>query len=190
MATATADAREKKRKITDVDTPVVSLLTPSPPPPDAFVPLSQVPTSVESPEGECFLHTTSVIRRSLLRRQNQICRKLTSNLTQQQNQIKTKQQSKTSTSLPAVHTPESTQVLVRRIADNRENAMLDPGFCTDCCPYSTGGLCAQRFEMLKRIYQITRALESVAREFSLFLLIIIYSEYVRIIICRCWRAIS
>ena len=148
----TAAAIEKKRKRKHVVTaslPVVSLLTPSPPPPDSFVPLSQVPAGIESPEGECFLHTSSVIRRNLARRERQTCRKLTAEANAARtNHTPHTHKSKISNSSPICpNTPESIKVLVRRMAQDKANKVLDPGFCTDCCPYITGDLCSQRFEI-------------------------------------------
>ena len=173
MATA---AREKKRKIKDVVTSVVSQ-SPAPPP-DSFLPLSQVPTAVESPGGECCLHTGSVIRRKTSSRKKQIDHKLThiTHATQQKNNTTHTKQSQisSSASVPSVQTPESTKDIVICIADDPMNAILDPGFCADCCPYSTGDLCVQRFEMLKRIYQITRVLETPTSEFLLLITFIIY----------------
>ena len=44
--------------------------------PDRFVPLADFPDECDSKEDECFLHTTEVIRRRLLRNQTNVLARL------------------------------------------------------------------------------------------------------------------
>ena len=44
--------------------------------------------------------------------------------------------------------------LMNIIESDESNSILDPGWCTPNCEYSTGNLAAQRYALLKRLYQI------------------------------------
>ena len=64
--------------------------------------------------------------------------------------------------LPDDYLPERLHLLVHRITQNGANE-VDPGFCTQVCPFSTGSLPSQRWELLKRLIQVQRVIERTTR---------------------------
>ncbi len=153
--------------------------TVSHPHPDVFYSPSQVPSHVEDPVGEVLMHSTEVIRRRINRRKAAAV----SNQVPIARYVKTRPIHETTLdhrprSAPTTSTATNTEPLPipasrayrdliarqqstmrHNINSDPRNGFLDTGTCHyHLCPYSVGGLMAQRFALMQRLRQINMIL--------------------------------
>lgn len=169
-------------------TPVIDLVTHTSkvtnPDPDTFYSPSQVPNYVEDPVGEVLLHSGEVIRRRIKRREFAAVEKTEIPIARAANAVLTheiprdgrpKSNPTLSTKSTATNTEPSVPVTASRdyrsliarqqstmrnnINSDPRNAFLDVSVCHyHSCPYSVGGLMAQRFALMQRLRQINMVL--------------------------------
>ena len=154
--------------------------TVSHPHPDVFYTPSQVPSYVEDPVGEVLMHSAEVIRRRINRRKAAAVARTQVPIARSVNTRPIHETTRDHRPRSAPTTSTATNTEPRPITASRayrdliarqqstmrhninsdpRNGFLDTGTCHyHLCPYSVGGLMAQRFALMQRLRQINMIL--------------------------------
>lgn len=148
--------------------------THTPPDPDNFVNLADVPSPVSSPETEVYLHNRDVVRRRIAARQATVLQRLVldeeervrsaARATRAEEDDNNNDYDSDATieysQAVAVAAPlDPLQNLIYNCQTNQDNDCLDPPECVaNTCPFCTGPLMHQRFVLAQRLVQLDRVL--------------------------------